>query len=153
MPCWPYTKCSPCPSTPFTLSLASLHLSTTDYKRKENPVLVGIGQGPGTHGRLVCVPSCSPWDLGVTWKRSRQLDTRFRPSPVCDVCLCLEQVLLVSSQSPPHKLNPLSQSALLCCCLLSSFWRTGLPVLFLNRHSLDTCLSRHRAHVNGKHPT
>ena len=30
---------------------------------------------------------------------------------------------------------------------------SGLPVLFLNSQSLDTCPGRLRAHVNGKHPT
>lgn len=93
-------KRSPCPSTPFSLSLASLYLSTTDDKRKEKSVLVRIGQGPGTHSRQVCVPPCSPWNLGMIWRCSRQLDAHFRPSPVWDVCLCLEQVLLISSQRP-----------------------------------------------------
>lgn len=59
------------------------------------------------------------------------------------MCVCAWSRCFSSHlRGPPHKLNPLSQSALLCCCLLSSFWRTGLRVLFLNSHSLDTCLSR-----------
>lgn len=78
------------------------------------------------------------------WKRSRQPDSGFHPSPVCDVFLCLEQVLLFSSPRP----SPQDKSSLPTCTpglqpSLQLLFCSGLPVLFLNSRGLDTCLGRH----------